>query len=278
MDKAVIFSVYDFVSFHVCKELLNKGLEVNGLLIEDEADFPFLDEKRLEVGRNANFIELSHQEWGNMFVQDTSKTALIFSIYDLYMLRKDLIFQKEEIVNPIIRFIERHNNELTLIFFLPIQAIQSNEEKEIIGLLSQAKRLAESMQIFYLPSLYGPWQPSAFLFHQALVSSICGTEIKRDDREWTEDTLFIDDVVESITDIMMTGESGSYLLESGKKNYWELCAGFLKLDKWFGRSDKQKPLNIDRQIVRIPVKKVTSITDSITRQMEILQRMYGNQS
>ena len=36
MDKAVIFDVFNFVSFHLCKALLDKGIEVEGIFIENK--------------------------------------------------------------------------------------------------------------------------------------------------------------------------------------------------------------------------------------------------
>ena len=41
MDKAVIVGVFDFVNFHVCKALLNKGIEVKGVQIGDRREWRF---------------------------------------------------------------------------------------------------------------------------------------------------------------------------------------------------------------------------------------------
>jgi hypothetical protein len=56
MDKAIIFGMFDFVNFHVGKTLLNNGIEVKAVNIEEIGNIQFLEEKRFEVGRNANLL------------------------------------------------------------------------------------------------------------------------------------------------------------------------------------------------------------------------------
>src|SRR4051812_35895178 len=102
MDKAVIFGVFDFVSFHMCKTLLNKGLEVNGVHIEKMDKVLFQNEKRLEVGRNANFLEQALVEWEKKKEHESMRTMLVISLYDLYMLKKERILLNEAVTKPIL--------------------------------------------------------------------------------------------------------------------------------------------------------------------------------
>jgi hypothetical protein len=276
MDKAIIFGVFDFVSFHVCKTLLNKGIEVKGVHIEKKENIHFLDEKRLEVGRNANFFEQSLEEWGNEQKQDDQNISLIFSIYDLFMGKKEQILQFETVTKPIFHFIEENKNKTNIVFILPVQLLTKTfEGKEIEDFITKITGLVKNTQKVFLPSIYGPWQPSAFLFHQAIVSKFQKTELINEVREWTNDVLFIDDALESILEIIENGKRGSYLLESGREKHWFRCAEYLNVN------ENQTPINpesliVHSPIVKLPVKKVTPITDSILTQVEHVQRLYAN--
>src|SRR3954447_19141238 len=73
MDKAIIFGIYDFVSFHMGRTLLNKGLEVIGVHIEENSETSSFEEKRMEIGRNANFREISLVELDAFRENDTTK-------------------------------------------------------------------------------------------------------------------------------------------------------------------------------------------------------------
>jgi hypothetical protein len=277
MDKAIIFGVFDFVSFHVCKSLLNKGLVVNGVHIEEMNKIHLLDDKRLEVGRNSNFSEKSLFEWVNDRGQDNIKTTLVFSIYDLYMLKKETILQNESVTRPIFQYIERNQSNMNFIFILPIQMLtRTFKEKEIEGFLGKVKGVSKNAQLFYLPAIYGPWQPSTFLFQQVIFSELQKTVITDVEREWTKDALFIDDAMESISEIIETGKPGSYMLESGRKNHWFRCAEYLNVNENQANSSSREPLQVDNQLVRVSVKEVTPIPDSIKRQMEHVQRLYAN--
>ena len=75
---------------------------------------------------------------------------------------------------------------------IPMQLIN---EKMIIDLpLFQKSDNVCTPSIFYLPTVYGPWQPMKYVFQQAINNP--NGPISLDDREWTEDALYIDDVIE----------------------------------------------------------------------------------
>lgn len=277
MDKAIIFGVFDFVSFHVCKTLLNRGIEVKGIHIEEKENIHFLDEKRLEVGRNANFLEQSLLEWEKDQEPVQANTSLIFSIYDLYMGKKEQILQYEDTTKPIIQYIEENKNKVNIVFILPVQILTKTfKGDEIEEFLSTIKNLVTKTQLVYLPAIYGPWQPSAYLFHQAIVSKFQKTELTNEVREWTNDALFIDDALESIFEIMKTEKAGSYLLESGKKNQWFRCAAYLNVNENQADTNSPKPFKVNSPIEKVLVKKVTPIMDSMRAQIEHVKRLYSN--
>jgi len=277
MDKAIIFEIYNFVSFHACNTLLNKGVEVIGVQIDELNKSPFIEEKRLEVGRNANFSEQSLFEWENKREEDTTQKTLIVSIYDLFMLNKETILQNEKVTGPIIQFIKDNKNHTNIVFLLPIQMLRVEQEKTIGVFLEQAKGCGKNIQLFYLPAIYGPWQPPSFLFQQAILASFQKSEIIKNEREWTGDILFVDDAIETIIKMVETGNHRSFMLESGRKNYWAECAAYLQLDEEIPCANRIEPLITGNQIDIISVNKITPFADSISKQMENVQRLFPNE-
>lgn len=276
MDKAIIFGIYNFIGFHTCKALLNKGVEVMGVQFDESDKSPFLEEKRLEVGRNANFSERSLSEWENRREEENAQTTLILSIYDLYMLKIETILQKEKITRAIIQFIKENKNNTNVAFILPIQMLRTEQDKTIGALLEQAKGYGKNTQLFYLPAIYGPWQPPTFLFQQAILAAFEKSEILKDEREWTGDVLYVNDAIETIIKTIETDNPGGFILESGKKNYWAECAAYLKIDEKIALVNRNESFQIGNQIDIISVKKITPIADSISKQMEQVQRLYPN--
>ena len=277
MDKAIIFGMFDFVNFHICKSLLDKGIEVRGIHLEEPENVPFVDEKRLEVGRNANFIEQSLHEWESNPEKDKSNTGLFISVYDLFMSKKEHILKNETITKPIIQYLEDNKDDVNIVFILPVQMLTSiykgKEIEEFIGLI---KELGKSTQLFYLPALYGPWQTPSFLFQQVIVSNYEKVDITSEEREWTKDVLFINDAVESILDLMETEKTGGYLLESGRKNHWLRCADYLNISENHKNKKKSEILQVNSEIVKVTVKKVTPFNQSIKEQKDHVQRLYAN--
>jgi hypothetical protein len=277
MDKACIFNVYDFVSFHICQTLLNKGIEVEGIQLENDSKEPFLEEKRLEVGRNANFEEKAFSLWADRGNGDQHNTIIIFSLYDLYMQHKETILQKKVVTDPILGYFD-HNRDKSnhIIFLLPIQLLTrpfySQTLSDFQGFLDQAMDLTENFQLFYLPTVYGPWQPTTFLFQQSILTKINENEEFRESREMKLDAIYIEDALETIVEVIETREPGSYLLESGKLNHWKRCAAFLNIE--VGQVDNRDSFHLNHQISKMAVKKVTSISESMNKQMDQIHRLY----
>ncbi|EKN65395.1 glucose epimerase [Neobacillus bataviensis LMG 21833] len=277
MDKVIIFGIYEFVSFHTCKTLLNKGVEVTGIHIDALENSPFFEEKRLEVGRNANFVERSLTEWKSLREEVVIPTTFLFSIYDLYMLNKETILQKEKVIKPIIQFMEEYKNNASIVIILPIQMLRVKQEKSIEAFIERVKGCCTNIQMVYLPAVYGPWQPSSYLYQKAILSKWIKQEIIMDEREWTGDVLFVEDVTRTLIKTIETGHQGNFIIESGEKNYWEVCADYLQIDGELIRANRNEPLPVDHQIDVISVEKVTPFEDSISKQMELVQLLYSKE-
>jgi hypothetical protein len=276
MDKAMILGVFNFVSFHMCKTLLNSGVEVCGVSFGNVENIPFHEEKRLEVGRNANFTEATLEEL-TKDVLTGSKHALMLSVYDFYMLHHDQTLLKDDVTQAILEFINKNNTQLDILVILPMQFINPEKKLPIIQFLSELKQQAKNIQEVYLPTIYGPWQPLDFLFQQAIMSTMQKGKLTGADREWRGDALFVDDAVETILDIMEIGKPGEYLLESGKDDYWQICADYLEIEQSYIDSVIE-PLELNRNIVRTPVKKLTALADSFAKQLDHTKLIYQSQS
>ncbi|WP_066367791.1 hypothetical protein [Neobacillus fumarioli] len=267
MDKAVILDVFDFVSFHVCKHLLNHGVEVHGIWFDECSNQEILEEKRMEIGRNANFFEDTFQKWRPTIHENVKdRQTFIFSLYDLFIIQKDSIL-KREAIHSIIQYIAESKNN-RLVFLLPIQMNRFKEDSKIVFFVEEAKELTGNIQLFYLPAIYGPWQPSAFLFQQTIIAKILGSDIQQSEREWIYDALFVKDAVSTIHEIMESGKPGNYVLESGVENYWNRCADFLKLEQQFIKNQNCAPEEFTEPCVRISIKKLTPIAASLTEQIK----------
>ena len=278
MDKAILFGLFDFVNFHICKSLLNKGLEVTGIHLAETGQIEFLEEKRLEVGRNANLIEKSLSEWGIDQEKSTPNTSLIISIYDLFMSKKEQILEDKNVTRQMVKYLEGNRNEVSNVLILPVQMLTSTfRGKEIEGFLDLIKGVGNNTQSIYLPAVYGPWQTNTFLFQKVLSSKYQEIEITTDEREWSNDVLFINDALESIVDIIETGEPGSFVLESGQKNQWLRCADYLNIAENHRAKNGYESLDLNSDIVKVSVKKVTSLKKSIQEQKDHVQRLYANQ-
>ncbi|MED4207585.1 hypothetical protein [Neobacillus mesonae] len=265
MDKAIIIGVYNFVSFQLCQTLLNKGIEVKGIQIDSQTNL-FLEEKRLEIGRNANYIEeslphLNKADGG----EKSGKQPLILSVYDLYMQRHEKILEDKTVLNEIVHYLGQNKNSTNLVIIAPIQFLIDNRSF-ITPFLARTRDLEMNIQMIYLPTIFGPWQPPIFMFQQAIASSYHEANITPSDREWTEDALFAADAAETMYEIIETGNPGSYLLESGKKGYWEQCAAYF--DKNIKASEQRISVPMDREITRVKAKFLTPISEAVTLQKE----------
>ncbi|MDP4085119.1 MAG: hypothetical protein Q8934_10970 [Bacillota bacterium] len=272
MDKAVIFDAFEFVGFHFCKKLLDIGFEVSGIQFNHEKKNKYLDEMRLEVGRNANFKEKTMEEWATQMEKEMDDPAFfIFSLYDLYMGYKEDLLNNEILKDYLLNSIRQRNKQSLIVFLLPIQLI--SEENDAEGLrgckdfLKSVDEMECDSQFFYLPSLYGPWQSDAFFFQKAMLNNLNERE---ESKEWMGDTIFIRDAIELVIEQMEDKTPGKYLLESGKQNRWFECAEFLNIDETYFRKNVKNLVINDEFVLSLKVGSPTSIPDSFAEQKEHL--------
>jgi len=268
----MIFGIYDFVSFQMGRALLNMGLEVIGIHIDENNQTPYLEEKRMEVGRNANFREILLSELDTCREIDTTKTTFVLSLYDLYMLSTESVLEKQTFTK-LQQFIESNKSLTDIVFLLPIQLLKPDRANSLRTVINEAVAWGKNNQFYYLPAIYGPWQPSTYTFQQALLANMDYTGIRINKREWTGDILYVDDAVEAIlvsNENLEAEDNRHFLIESGLENYWVQCAADLKLET---KEIYPEKLDVDKTINRLTVKKVTPFSESIEKQLEITRRL-----
>lgn len=275
MDKAVIFGVYEFVGFYLCKELLEQGYEVKGILFNPSTD-AYIEEKRLEIGRNANFTEKIIGEWEELEHEDESPSLIIISIYDLFMGYKEKLLNSEAMNKRFFQQIDnRKGNQNQIVCLLPIQllvqSIHSDGINDLRFFLEKLKGMGKGVQYYYLPSIFGPWQPATFFFQKSMLNILKENVEQTDIREWSMDAVFIEDAINTIIKNMKSGNVGHFVLESGLTNQWKECADWLNIDPQFRYLAEREDLILDDHMVRLPVINLTPISDSLTKQREHLK-------
>jgi hypothetical protein len=261
LDKACIFGVYEFIGFHLCKRFLESGFSVEGIHLETESDL-FLEEKRLEVGRNANYNEKSFPLSG----QNMETEVTIIPIYDWFMTYNNSKIRK--LFSEIVPFI-KSDPKKNFVYLLPIQMLTDSQNDEGMAAIKDfiEQTIEMHIQYFYLPTIFGPWQPDSFLFQRKLLNQINNNE-QLEVREWPFDAIYIDDLLAPIIERIEIGETGSFLIESGIPKSWELCAEILQLDKSLGKVFDDVKLKVEDGIEKITLKEVTPYQESLMTQKE----------
>lgn len=213
MDKAIIIGVYDYIGFHLCLKFLEQGVEVTGVhFATDETDL-FLSEKNLLVGRNSNFIEM---DIADLATEERLEDAYMFiDYYSSY-------FQKRE--KKLISALEKQLLDIKLtsiVSLLPIQMCGERIEHRQTFLPFHDRENMSSF--FYLPAIYGPWQPLLFALQQSLYAP--NKKIVVSEREWTEDAVYVEDAIDAICSHFEKTGINRYILRSTIKNHWQKLFG-----------------------------------------------------
>ncbi len=273
MDKAVILGALEFIGFYFCEKMLEMGYEVQGIHFENQND-KLVDEKKLQIGRNANFIEKKIEDWLNDTKQASEKQIFILDFYDLYIGFRDALLQNQQLATQLAEYFEKRKQQNDLVvFILPIQYLADDERNDSIGLLKdfleKFSTQAVSSQFLYLPAVYGRWQPSVCCFQKWFEGKHENVN-ESDEREWKGDALYADDLIVPMIEIIEEGKPGHYLLESGEANRWKKCAEFLTIQY---AEDERLTVSVDDEIVRVSLSKNTSIPDSLAKQQEHFSRL-----
>lgn len=258
MDKAIIVGTYEFIGFHLCQSLLEQGVEVIGIHIPTNEDI-FLEEKQLSIARNGNFTE--KEESYLYSLEPNQKNTVCFIDYFSYFM-----MHKEEQLETLLKWWNELENPLPTVLVLPIHFCLIEKETNSENFLCSLMNLIHQSQCFYMPTVYGPWQPPHLLFQKALMGP--KKTFTLNDREWTKDALFIHDAIGMILDNIQEKELGNtnYVLSSTIADHWN------KAWELVNKTEKKPPFEeslglpqMKEGVVPLQVKS-TNLEDALDRQ------------
>lgn len=219
MKKAVVFGAYQFLGFHICGALLEEGEEVIGVSFPN-IHIDDMEDKKMEIGRNANFSETSWNQLDSI-LQDSHIDFLFFDLYTIESLHSVYGMIKSHIID---RIDKKFLIAKKLVFLVNIMSLEIENE-----LFSRIKEECNDypIQMVHMPTLYGPWQPNNFLFQQLIEGK---ESIHFSLREYPKDAIFIDDAVMEVVKQTNKGQNSNILLKSNVTNHWQRCLEHLKWD------------------------------------------------
>lgn len=209
MENAVIFGTYQFIGFHLCRSLLEEGEAVYGISYPN-VEIKDIEDKRLEIGRNANYQEIS---WEDKTAFESGK--IIYDCYDLSKSKQIVERIKSNVLQEqTVQQLKRHNQEL--IFLGNILEFAEHAE----NLYSLLEQQGLPYRAIYFPTLFGPWQPNEFLFAQLLEGN---EEVVISEKEYREDAIFVADAILSVKELLVKNSERYIFLRSGLKDQWQQC-------------------------------------------------------
>ncbi|MBT2639196.1 hypothetical protein [Bacillus sp. ISL-39] len=270
MERAVILGIYDFIGYSLCRYLLDLGVEIAGIHPEESKEDYFTEEKRLEIGRNANFTEIGLQDWQ----VEEAEGFLFLTLFESLQARNET----DDLMETLLSKLEnRHLKSLPTVVILPAFFAEENVElREADTKMSRFISSRESTLLtIYLPTIYGPWQPEECFFQQAIShSSIEGRKIPDISQwEWKHDCLYIEDAVKTIKEMAESGQKGQYILSSGERGRWLQCAEELIGKEPAILRNEVKPPNFKGSIKVRTVEKNEQISKGLNRQKEQFTRI-----
>lgn len=231
MDRAVIVGTFEFIGFSLCKHLLEQGCEIDGIHYNKEKEDALINEKRLAIGRNANFYEKNYSSWINSKREIVKNDVIFIDIYDLYIKNELASLREKELIEEfLIKNLDGFKDlQVKIAFLLPIQWLKdiSRTHSRLEDAIDILRENNISVSCFYLPVIYGPWQPKEFSFHQALANI---KRVKINEREWIHDAIFIEDLICFLSNCSDKLLGESCLLMSSVTGHWQKCADYLSLD------------------------------------------------
>lgn len=267
MDRAVIYGAFQFIGFQFCCSLLDQGCEVIGIHANDKDIDIQLSEKKMEIGRNANFYEMSPSEWLDQ-EEFSEQTLVILDNYNFIINNQgDMNIENSlgEFFNRNREKIEKTDSKIVSLF--PIQfLLQPNEA------IKSNPAISNRVHRIFLPTIYGPWQPNDFLFQQYLLKTILpDTRISPNKFEWIHDTLYIEDIVDPIIKLTEHKAAESWILKSDTPDHWQKCADHLSIPHEEVAKIRSEALHHQGTIKEFEVKSITHYSEGLEKQKQQLK-------
>ncbi|MFD2681254.1 hypothetical protein [Bacillus seohaeanensis] len=204
MNHAVVLAAQQFLGFELCSVLLEKGWSVTAI-----DDSPSTGDKWMGIGRNSNVEYNSYLEWDKKIAEES---IIFIPYYDL--LGKGDISCLEKMTDQLKKGNYSNSSVVQLFPTVPI----------LIGKKDMSVNSSRNVTTIYLPTLYGPHQPSAFLYSQVLKNKVDNMEkVQYVDDE--SSAIYIKDAANIIVEKSTTHKT--YQLESEGENSWEEALSLL---------------------------------------------------
>jgi hypothetical protein len=273
MDRVTIYGTYHFIGFSLCEGFLEKGIRVYGYRFEQENE-EFLDEKKMSIGRNANFQEknIVGKDIEIEEVLDDEKTVIVLSLYDLYF--SDMENPIPYFENLLIDMLKRYEDIPIekLVCLLPINFLYDPLNSLRLK-FNEMKENKIQIQEIYLPTVFGPWQPSVFLYQQFLTKDYLNREPLLNDREATLDAIYIKDAIEEIIQLIFSAENNIVQIQSKTSEQWLKGAQHLQLKDLGEINRLEKEMFSEENVNIIRLKESISIEEGLEIQKKHLSRL-----
>jgi len=221
MDRAIIIGAFGFLGFSVCRAMLNEGIEVNAISVDEENDF-FIEEKRMEIGRNANFLEDEVMERTEEKVEEAIPVIIPFC--DYYMMEKEEVLFESQFIQEELFSLPPESYPIILLLPEQLEYEGSSVIEPLVKLKEEISNKGFLLKEVLVPTIYGPWQPEGCFFQQILSLGEEAVEIPAlNPRESTSDAIYVADAASVVFDLLEEAEGEKYVIRSGETNSWSKC-------------------------------------------------------
>ncbi len=293
LENAIVVGTFSFVGFHLSKNLLEDGLTVFGIDIQNHQESEeLIEEKRMDIGRNSNFHYFKQQDIENWQSEISLGVDTIFFSIDLSYNQEDITFV-EKYLYETIEYCKCHS--IKLIYLSTTEIVSHGEDEvneeskispvtkrgELYSRLESIIKEENSKQNFRyivlrLPTLYGPWQPESFAYQQILRLIETGKQGTWVMDEYIGDVLYIDDAVVAIKNAAISNITEDVIhVTTGNVGEWIKGMEYL-LDTQSGEREINYFLSNKKAKSLLAFTPMVSIEEGLTKQQSHLRSRLAN--
>lgn len=241
----------------------------------------------MEIGRNANFNELTIQDW-EMANEELGK-KVDFLFYCKEPTSNTGNRETSEEFHSALQFCQKYSVKFVLSSSVEVLSHDDLEIKEttpIAPITTRGERflhLEELLQENYLqqsfsyvilrfPVVYGPWQPEENGFQKLMRLQAEGKEMKPVEESYTGDVIYVSDAVNALYKAAITSVDGEVIhVTSGQTEEWQKAMELL-LNKKQNKREKEIILSNEKAKKVLEFVPSVSIEDGIRLQKQHLTR------
>lgn len=211
MKRVMVVGAFTFIGYSLVKRLLQEGIEVIGLGVEDLQHFSmWSEEKMLLIGRNAGFTYHCEQE-RNEWNQEVD------CIYICYLNPNSHDkFDSKSFLN----LYESQSKRVVFLSSIPRNIENGDFDNSPFAILEKQVSTLPNYLILRVPEVYGPWQPRSKVFQQLLEAQLRQETIPVI-KECMDDVVFVEDVAACLFQCSSSTECGTFHVEGKEEDAWE---------------------------------------------------------